>query len=535
MRVIAIYPFKNSSVACFNNGSCKTILHEEKFTNIKNYEGFPYKSLDFLNKLHHFNEYDYFTFPLLEKSNKQFTKNGWITLLKKQYKVQKNNIYFYNYHLAYAAAVIYFYNMNNANEDILVFIAGNYKNNYFAKIYKYQFADRKFVCIAKSPFSVSTLFTEAALFLGMKAHEHEYKVMGLAAYSNDKKNYMKIYNKLANNIYLNETKLSFSSKFDLNNARFFFEKEFKNEKPEIFASGLQYFLEDLVIKWIKATIGKTGITTIACAGEMFMNVKLNKKIQEIQDIKKVYFMPSAGAESLVFGCGSIPFFNKKLPTISDQLMYKGLSYSNSKIKKFLTQKKYAELFKIKYFRNIEYLTAKLLKNSEIVARFSGSGEWGARSLCNRCILANASNLDTIRILNEMIKMRESWMPFAPTFLSKWAGKYIKNWGVIKSKVAASSKYMITAFDSTELAREHLKAAIHPKDMTLRPQIVDKSDNIKLYKLLKYYEKMTGMGGFLNTSLNIHGYPLSWTLEQAFFTFENSSLKYLVLENYLVCK
>jgi carbamoyltransferase len=132
-------------------------------------------------------------------------------------------------------------------------------------------------------------------------------------------------------------------------------------------------------------------------------------------------------------------------------------------------------------------------------------------------------------------MRDFWMPFAPTILDDWASKYIKDWDMIKDKAFDSTKYMIMTFDSTVVAQEHLRAAMHQKDKTLRPQIVSKEDSPLLYKLLKYYEELTGMGGCLNTSLNIHGYPLVGTLEQAIFTFENSGLEYLTLENFLLHK
>ena len=95
--------------------------------------------------------------------------------------------------------------------------------------------------------------------------------------------------------------------------------------------------------------------------------------------------------------------------------------------------------------------------------------------------------------------------------------------------------MVITPDSTPLTQKRPRATVHQKDKTLRPQVITKEDNPDLYKLLKYYEKLTGMGGFLNTSLNLHGHPLVGTLEQAMFTFENSGLKYMILENYLIKK
>ena len=95
--------------------------------------------------------------------------------------------------------------------------------------------------------------------------------------------------------------------------------------------------------------------------------------------------------------------------------------------------------------------------------------------------------------------------------------------------------MITAFDSTPLAQLHLRAAIHQKDKTLRPQLVNPISNLWMHTMLTKFESMTGMGGVMNTSLNIHGYPLVGTLEQALFTFENSGLEYILINTFLIQK
>ncbi len=587
MNVIAIYPGHNATVSYFEDGICKKVIHEEKFSYIKNQMGFPHKSLDYLMKLYDFKKVDYFTFPFIEvlfeytpttakkpamntiennTFNKVFiflayklaflqqffyivkkfitreiispkSKKAINNYLSKNYNVSNKKVLYYDHHLSNVLSVVYFYNLQNFDKNILIFSMDSGGDGYFAKIYIYNGISKKIINIANSitPASLGLLYTEATAFVGMKKNEHEYEVMGLAAYVSEEEQYKKIYDKLAENIFFDKENLVFSSKFNLNSASIFFKENFTGETSENISAGLQHFLEDIVINWIKAAIKKTGIKSIACTGGIFMNVKLNKKVQELQEIDRVYFMPSCGEESMVLGCAALPYFNKNLNLKSDELMFKGFKYINSEVETFLKQKKYDFKYKILYFDDIELETVKLLKNFEVVARFNGTGEWGARSLCNRCIMGNASDLKTIYIINKMIKMRDSRMPFAPTILVEWAERYIKEWAMLKPKVGHSSKYMITCFDSTELAQEHLKAAIHPKDKTLRPQLVEKSDNPNLYRLLKYYEEATGMGGLLNTSFNIHGYPLLWSLEQAIFTFENSGLKYMTLENYLISK
>jgi len=90
----------------------------------------------------------------------------------------------------------------------------------------------------------------------------------------------------------------------------------------------------------------------------------------------------------------------------------------------------------------------------------------------------------------MIKMRDFWMPFAPTILEEQAGKYIKHRDILKNKILESSHYMITAFDGTDLAIKDLRAAMHQKDKTLRPQLVNKHSNPMMYEILKKYEIAT---------------------------------------------
>ena len=81
----------------------------------------------------------------------------------------------------------------------------------------------------------------------------------------------------------------------------------------------------------------------------------------------------------------------------------------------------------------------------------------------------------------------------------------------------------------------IQASIHPRDKTVRPQIVKQKDNPKYYQLIKYFNEYTSIGGVLNTSFNLHGFPLVETPDDAIKVLLNSGLKYLVLEDYLIEK
>jgi len=442
--------------------------------------------------------------------------------LRDKYKIPPEKIKYFDHHLCHCLTPVYFYGLNKiptcppvrseggptkqvtnyqlliTNYQILLISmdgAGDYS---FSKIFIYDPFTNNLQKIADSNFdsSLGVLYSEMTQFLGMKANEHEYKVMGLAAYVDKEKYYKPIYEKLKKIVWLDKKSLTFKSRFNTNVARLFFKKHFSEQRFDNLACALQKLLEELVLEYIQTAIEKTGIKTIALSGGVFMNVKMNQKILEIKDIKKVYFQPSCGDDSLVVGAAGKMFLDNNIELKPLQSMYFGLSYSNKEIKGFLEKNGYFSKYEIKYFPDIEKEIARLLADFQIVAIFSGKGEWGARSLGNRAILGNAKRLETFYEINDMIKMRDFWMPFAPTILEEWAEKYIKNWKTIKDKAYESTKYMILTFDSTLLAQKHLHAAIHQKDKTLRPQIVDKEDNENLYRLLKYYEKLTGMGGVI---------------------------------------
>jgi len=244
----------------------------------------------------------------------------------------------------------------------------------------------------------------------------------------------------------------------------------------------------------------------------------------------VFIMPSPGDESTPFGACYWGYLkltkNKKIPSAPANL-YLGSEFTNYQVKNAL--KRSNKKYNIQRVSDMENTISRLLARGKIVARFAGRMEWGARALGNRSILADASNIDIKETINKMIKSRDFWMPFAPTILSKNATKYIINPKNIEAP------YMILAFDTKPDARDDLVAAIHPDDKTARPQVISKKENPEYNKIVKKFKEITGRGVILNTSFNLHGYPIVRTPKDALRVFKNSSLSYMALENYLVTK
>ena len=155
-------------------------------------------------------------------------------------------------------------------------------------------------------------------------------------------------------------------------------------------------------------------------------------------------------------------------------------------------------------------------------------EFGARALCNRSILADPINQDMIRVLNQAVKNRDFWMPFAPVISEERQQQYIIN------QKNLPSPYMMLAFNTKDNFREMI-AAVHNADLTARAQIIRNKDNPDVIRILKKYEKLTGRGVLLNTSYNLHGYPIVLGPKEAIDVFMKSGLEYLALGNFMVYK
>jgi carbamoyltransferase len=179
--------------------------------------------------------------------------------------------------------------------------------------------------------------------------------------------------------------------------------------------------------------------------------------------------------------------------------------------------------------DIEGRVARELAHGKIVARAKGAAEFGARALGNRSILARADSPAVVRTINQAIKNRDFWMPFAPAVLAERAGRYYE-----KPK-PVDSPYMMFAFETRPQCREALVGAQHPYDFTTRPQEVRADHNPAFHRLLEVYETITGEAAVLNTSFNLHGEPIVYRARDAMDVFLRSGLEYMALANWWVEK
>ena len=278
--------------------------------------------------------------------------------------------------------------------------------------------------IASTPnkYTLGWLYLYVTEYLGMKPNEHEYKVMGLAPYASKEwsEKVMRIFKKL-----MWVEGLTIKSSIPMLGFPTYIKKHLVGQRFDNIAGGIQMFTEEILSEMIGNCLNKVKTDTVILCGGVFMNVKANMEIAKIDKIKNIFVMPSSGDESTAIGAAYYGYreYCKNSKVVFDpkalKTLYLGPEYGANEIsdvvKKALSKDKRISVSKKK---DIEKEVAVLLSCGEVVARFNGRMEFGARALGNRSILANPSDSKVVRVINDQIKGRDFWMPFAPVILEE---------------------------------------------------------------------------------------------------------------------
>ena len=562
--VLGINDGHDASAAIVRDGKVVAAIQEERLVNIKHYSGVPEKAItnvfkvagihpdeidaiaigSLLRVVSPLKEEQSFKVRLFKKLSPFIAGTPFIKLFRKvlhRFRKMKElnkvfaklgildkEVIFVEHHVSHAACA-YRQCPWSYDEPVLVFTADGAGDLISSTVNVCEHGEIN--RIAFSPYYDSlgnAFYSEITRYLGLKPWDHEYKVMGLAPYGKaeycidamkkiiriDPKNKLKFKNTIRAYGEDEQRKLW---------------KLLKGQRFDNIAAAAQLWLEHLLMEWIKNAIEATGVHKIACAGGVFLNVKANKRILEMEEVDDAFFYPVAGDDGTAAGAALEAYYMlckrdgiKPRKTQLEDLYY-GPSFINEEIE--VTLKKHGLLNKAEYYDNIDEIIGELIAKGKVVARFNGRLEYGPRALGNRSILADPRDYRTVWKVNFQIKQRDFWMPFAPTILEEDMHLYLVN--------PRPARYMILAFDTTE-KRNEIIATIHPKDHTCRPQTLNEW-NPSYRKVLETFREITGVSAVLNTSFNLHGYPIVGTPQQAIWTYKNSKLDALAIGNYLVMR
>ena len=166
-----------------------------------------------------------------------------------------------------------------------------------------------------------------------------------------------------------------------------------------------------------------------------------------------------------------------------------------------------------------------IASGKVVGWFQGRSEWGPRALGNRCILADPARPDIKDLINQKIKRRESFRPFAPSVLKERVPDYFEQ--------SLESPFMMHVVKLRPEWRNRLPGITHV-DGTGRLQSVSREFNARYYDLIREFERQTGVGAVLNTSFN-ENEPIVDTPEQALDCFQRTDVDILCLGDYVLSK
>lgn len=564
MKILGIHDGHNASVTLLKNGKVEFSIQEERFTYEKNKGGLPINAINFVRENYGFDSTDMVGVASFHIPTYDWTKNTILKIYAESdspknvlrnyaknsniiYKAYSrnatkfrrkiinqtfpdNNVEYVEHHFCHAATA--YYGLGIFNEDILVITADGEGDGKCAGIYLGNQGEIKELEYLQTKHSLGRLYSYVTFLYNMLPFEHEYKVMGLAPYCKDRDRIEQC-KKDCNNLLGFEDNNSIFWQYkgqypSMQSAGKEIKSIFNKYRFDVIAAGLQEFTEQLVCELVSRCIKKYKVKTIALAGGIFMNAKANMLIAQLPEVSKIFVFPSCGNESNTIGLVNYLSF-KHHKTFPEPLngFYLGDNFNVDESKLTKLDKSKVEILKL---GDIESYTFKLLAEGEILGGIKGRMEFGARALGNRSILANPAVDDVLRTINEMIKNRDFWMPFAPSVLFEDISKYF----YINSKVL-NYEYMIFTCNSKVEKRRYAKNAHYPYDFTGRPQAVKKEHNPDYYKLISRYKDLTGESLILNTSYNLHGYPIVRTQEQALHVFFESGLKFLALDNFLLRK
>ena len=169
--------------------------------------------------------------------------------------------------------------------------------------------------------------------------------------------------------------------------------------------------------------------------------------------------------------------------------------------------------------------AKLLKNGKVIGWFQGRMEFGPRALGNRSILSAPYPNNKKNYINNTIKHREPFRPFAPAILEEKVNDLYK--------IKIRSPFMLIAtFLKNKRDKNKISATLH-NDLSARVQTVSKKSNEEFYNLIKCFDNLTGVPVLLNTSFNDKGEPMICDHLDALKSFYKTNLDYLCLNNFLI--
>ncbi len=563
--------YHDAAAALLKDGVVIAAAAEERFTRLKHDTAFPDNAIEYCLRTAGIAANDITTVVFYEKpivkferiinqyldtfpfSFKKFitTTHQWITqkfkiksILKKKFHYH-GSVVFIDHHLSHAASAYY---LSGFSKSVVVTLdgVGEWSTSTLG------LAKGSAITLdseIRFPHSLGLMYSALTSYLGFSVNDAEYKVMGLAAYGNPatySAHFKRLITTHSDGSYsLNMKYFDFSNETCMYTSKLSMllgvpprtPESSMQKKYQDIAAALQKRLEDVVFHMLQKAYKKYHCTNLCLAGGVALNSVMNGKILSKTSFKHLYIPPDPGDAGGAMGAALHYYFavcslsHKPKPQEIAHLFtpYLGPQFAHWEIERALKKRKLS-FIKLSERKKLVRTVAKLLCEEKIIGWFQGRMEWGPRALGSRSILASAARTEMRDIINEKVKHRELFRPFAPVILEEHIHTYFK----ADLELPISARYMLMVYPFRKIGFTDVPAVVHV-DKTGRLQTLHKQDNPLYYDIIKEYHKLTKVPIIINTSFNVRGEPIVCTPEDAIRCFLKTDIDYLVIDQFIVSK
>ncbi len=591
MRILGISCFyHDAAAALLCDGVLVAAAEEERFTRKKHDSDFPAMAVEFCLRRAGITaaELDYVvfyekpfikferilltsmqTFPRSTALFREAMKN-WLTdklwvkgVIKQKLAISDSKILFSEHHLSHAASAF----LCSPFDEAAILTVDGVGEWATATMGVGKGSEIRITDEIRFPHSLGLLYSVFTAFLGFEVNEGEYKVMGMAPYGTPRfvDKVQQLY-RLGDDgsFWLNmdyfafhqSPTQAFNEKFEQlfgpprkpelpffthtsgypsyydKPASDFDELARHNEYYADIAASIQKVTEEIMLKIATNLHKQTGLRRLCMAGGVALNSVANGRLIRETPFEEIYIQPAAGDSGGALGAALYAYhmvLGQPRKFVMDHA-YWGDEFGEAAIQDFLKTNQ----IKYQSFSHSDQLVDQvvdLLAQGKVAGWFQGRFEWGPRALGNRSILADPRRHEMKDLVNVKIKFREPFRPFAPSVVESAAEKFFD---IAKPEDHYPNRFMLYVVPVRDECKEKLPAITHV-DGSARIQTV-RSDTAPLYhQLIQSFGDATGVPVLMNTSFNLRGEPIVTTPANAFNTFSNSGLDFLVLGNCLVSK
>lgn len=412
------------------------------------------------------------------------------------------------------------------------------------------------------PHSLGLLYSAFTYHCGFKVNSGEYKLMGLAPYGVPRYVGLILQHlvdlKADGSFQLNQSYFNYCGGLTMTSPKFskLFGTAPRQPEGEItqlhldLAASVQQITEMIMLRMTERLHQLTGLKNLCLAGGVALNCVGNGRLLRESSFDHIWIQPASGDAGGALGAALFAWYqlldSPRQPRLSDSQggSLLGPDYSSEEIESTLRQRQAV----YRHFANEEDLcerVAGLISDGLVIGWMQGRMEFGPRALGNRSILGDARDPAMQSRMNQKIKFRESFRPFAPIILREQASEYFmiqpnqESPYMLLVAPVREEKRRTRSTDLAGLAMASEPSSVIPAvthvDFSARLQTVDAERNPRLHQLLRAFDRKTGCPTLINTSFNVRGEPIVCSPTDAYRCFMATNMDALVVGNFVLLR